>query len=460
MKVQSTVAIALTCVSCIVAGPPGKNTIASSDAMTSLQFMLKYLPVTVAEDNGVGNVGHGAIQGRVQTLRENSYSKRNCQLYSAAGSTTSSSSSVSMTSNGLGKACSFSSKKDYGSSHAMHAVFAFNQVQCCNACVATDGCSAATFHTSNSDHSGGRGPQSWEGFGIHQPDVQAAKTTGGLSVDDLEKKYIARLGDHSVMDAFMDYSATFFTYDLQSYLDAFKADGIQHFTGQWLDGKDTWYSLIFRVPGGTYVLELVSKVKPSGVSSMPQIEQRMSSAQCSTFSKKVSTPANEMLISSINRASSDLDGIDDVYTNLFKSETSYTLTGDVSRRCYKFSKGSSSEFDVCFTNRKSDSSKDEIFSVKDHEENLWAVHAGTMGNNPSVSDKMTDSHGGYSISSSGISALKSHFKANDPFPITSSTRLAYACFQSYVIDPTGFSIQTGGPGGRLWPKCGGDETLV
>ena len=42
-------------------------------------------------------------------------------------------------------------------------VFAYNEGQCCNACVATDGCVAATFETGTHDQSGGQGPQTWEG---------------------------------------------------------------------------------------------------------------------------------------------------------------------------------------------------------------------------------------------------------------------------------------------------------
>jgi len=440
---------------CAFGGPPGKNTIPTSHAMTNLEFMLKYLPVTVAEDNGAGNVNHGATNGRVQTLLENSYTERNCQLYSADGSTSSSSSYVSMTQNGLGNACSYKSGKKYGSGNAMHKVFANNKAQCCNACVATDGCTSATFETSSKDHSGGMGPQSWEGFGIHQPDVSARKTTGGLNLDELEDKYVARLGDFSGFDSFMDYSATFYTSDLQPYIEAFNADGVSHFVGQWSDGSDTWYSLIFKIPGGTYVLELTSTIKPSGASSLPMMEQRMSPTYISKFKNKGSSPANVMLIASINRASSDIDQIDDVYSNMFMMPTSHTITGDVSRKCYDTARG----FDVCFTNRASDSAKDAAFSVKDHEDNMWGVHAGVMGDDPSVSDKYTH-HGGFGIPSSGITYLKSYFTSNDPFPITQNTWLAYGCFQSYVFDPTGFSIQVGGPRGSIWPKCSSNEAVA
>merc|ERR550514_1464220 len=78
-------------------GRTGKSTIASAHPMESMEFLLKYLPVAVAEDNGVGNSGHGATQGRTQTVLSSSYSAPNCQLYSSAGSTSSANKSESMT---------------------------------------------------------------------------------------------------------------------------------------------------------------------------------------------------------------------------------------------------------------------------------------------------------------------------------------------------------------------------
>jgi hypothetical protein len=119
---------------------------------------------------------------------------------------------------------------------------------------------------------------------------------------------------------------------------------------------------------------------------------------------------------------------------------------DVQTQCYK----TSSSFDMCFTKRASSSNADAIFSVKDHEDNMWAIHAGVMGSDPTKTDKMTDSHGGFSVSTS---KLETYFEANS-FSKLLENRLAYACAQSYVIDPTGFSIQAGGPGGSSFPGCG------
>lgn len=449
---------------------PGKSTIATDDAMTNLEFLLRYLPVTVAEDNGVGNVGHGAIQSRVQVLQNTSYTAPNCQLYSAKGNPSSSSSMESMTPNGLGKACSYLSGQTFGESSTMWKVFANNKVQCCNACVATSGCLAATFETSSSDHSGGFGPQSWEGFGIHLPDVTAAKTTGGLSVAELKSHYDARLGDLDAFDAFMDYSITLFVYDLQHYVDIFASDGLPHFLGQWADSRgEVWYSMIFRVPSSTYIIELSSLTKPSSDSrDFPVMEQRMSDAHCDKFRDYGDHPAKVLLIASINRAASDMATVDDVHTNLFKAKTTLTVsTTGVSRKCYSYQTdtalgmpgpGQALDEDVCFTARASDE-KDAIFSVKDHENMLWAAHAGTLANNPSsTTDKYTDSHYALPMPSSGLSALATYFTSNDPYPITASTRLAYACEQNYIIDPTGFCIQPIGQAN--WPSCNGGLVTV
>merc|ERR1711939_921656 len=169
----------------------------------------------------------------------------------------------------------------------------------------------------------------------------------------------------------------------------------------------------------------------------------MSDALCTEWSKGTKSDNNALEPVSINRAASDLDAIDNAYSKYMQMTASHTISG--LRQCYK----TSSSFDVCFTKRES-TSNDEIFSVKDHEDNMWGIHAGTMGDDPQVTDKMTDSHGGFSVTTS---SLETYFSANS-FATLLKNRLAYACAQSYVIDPTGFSIQAGGPGGSSFPGCG------
>jgi len=471
LKVAASMLLLAPC----VPAPPGKSTLAASDAMTSLAFNLKYLPVTVAEDNGNGNMMGQTLQGRVQVMLNTSYTARNCQLFTTKGSLTSASKYYSMTPNGLGKDCTYSEGKQYSSGTELHMVFANNKVQCCNACAATEGCAAASFLTSDNDHSGGFGPQSWEGFGIHISEASASKTTGGISVAELETHFRDRFGDYSKFDQFMDYGVTFFTYDLQTYADAFKKDSVPFFVAQWEaeSTKDTWYSLFFLAKASHYVIELTSPRSPTSDSNaLPRIEQRMSDAHVQKFKAYGAHPAHVLEPSSINRATSNITQIEDVYANLFEAKLTHSLNeGGVVRRCYNTG-GSSSNFmfppgpsgmsldqDVCFTQRNSDSEKDAVFSVQDFEAMLWAEHAGTIGSNAnSMIDMYTENHYAQPMNSAGMSKLATYFQSNDPYPITKSTRLAYACKQSYIIDPTGWSIQPIGM--ASWPKCSEEASIM
>jgi hypothetical protein len=473
MSIKSVAALLLLAPG--VPAPPGKSTIAASDAMHSLAFNLKYLPVTVAQDNGAGDMMGQTLQGRVQVLQNSSYTERNCQLFSQKGTEASASKYYSMTPNGLGKDCTYSDEgKQYTSGTELHKVFAYNKAQCCNACVATDGCVAASFLTSSKDQSGGMGPQTWEGFGLHISEAQSSKTTGGIKVAELEAHFRERFGDYSKFDQFMDYSVTFFTYDLQPYVDAFKKDGVRFFVAQWAADKtnDMWYSMFFLTNASHYVFELTSPRAPTVASiSLPTLEQRMSDTHVEKFKAYGQHPANILEISSINRATSNITMIDDVYTNLFEAKLMYEFNKDgVVRRCYntggsssdlEFPPGPSMSLDehVCFTQRTSDTEKDAIFSVTDFEEMLWAEHAGTIGNNAdSKIDYYTENHYAQPMNSAGMTKLATYFKSNDPYPITKDTRLAYACKQNYIIDPTGWTIQP--IGGGDWPKCSGDSSII
>jgi hypothetical protein len=216
----------------------------------------------------------------------------------------------------------------------------------------------------------------------------------------------------------MDYSVTFFVYDLKHYETILSHDSINHFLGQWKDNRGaTWYSLIVRVPSSTYMIELVSSMQPTNSNSLPAMEQRMSDAHCDKFRSYADHPAKVLLISSVNRAASDMDNVDDVHTQLFKAKTTLSVNdGSVIRKCYSYATSSGLEMppgpggsldeDVCFTKRTSDSAQDAIFSVQEHEEMLWAAHAGTLGSNPSsTSDKYTDSHYALPLPSAGLTAL-------------------------------------------------------
>jgi len=277
-------------------------------------------------------------------------------------------------------------------------------------------------------------------------------------------------------DQFMDCGVTLFTYDLQPYVDAFKKDNVPFFVAQWdaAKTKDTWYSLFVLAKASHYVLELTSAKGPTVDSkTLPKLEQRMKDEHCEKFKSYASHPAHVLFPSSINRATSDISKINDVYVNEFEAKLTHEINQDgISRRCYNTGGssgnvdeefppgpgGSSLDQDVCFTQRTGDAEKDAVFSVSAFEEMLWAEHAGTIGSNAnSMVDMYTENHYAQPMNSAGMTKLASYFKSNDPYPITKNTRLAYACKQSYIIDPTGWSIQPIGM--ASWPKCS-DENAV
>jgi hypothetical protein len=329
------------------------------------------------------------------------------------------------------------------------------------------------------------GPQAWEGFGIHTVDVTDAKTTGGWTVEKTEGVFLDRLGEHISYDPFMDYSITFFTYTLQPYITALAQDKVPFLLAQWeSDAKETWYSMVFLVHKSQHVIELVSQQKPgptgdyglNAASTWPQLEQRMSSAHCAKFKKYTSDEAHLLYISSINRATSNITVIDNVYTQLMKGTSTLKIDEqagewDVVKRCYTFDSSAGRRLqpsmggldeDVCFTQRHLHSSSQnlhssQIFTVLAFEQALWSEHAAILANDPtSMADKYTDNHYAMPIPQAGLTALSSHFNLDPAYPITNETRLAFACKQSYIIDPTGWSIQPVGM--TSWPGCG--ETMM
>merc|ERR1712054_583534 len=177
-----------------------------------------------------------------------------------------------------------------------------------------------------------------EGFGFHISEASGSKTTGGISVAELESHFRERFGDYSKFDQFMDYGVTFFTYDLQTYADAFKKDGVPFFVAEWEaeKTKDTWYSLFFLANASHYVIELASARQPTlDLKTLPKVEQRTSDDHVLKFKSYGSHPAHVLEISSINRATSNITMINDVYADLFEAKLTYEINEDgIVRRCY------------------------------------------------------------------------------------------------------------------------------
>merc|ERR1711959_646273 len=125
--------------------------------------------------------------------------------------------------------------------------------------------------------SGGMSPGN--GFGLHLVSVPGHKTTGGLSVEEVEAHFNEKLGDMSKFDSFMDFNVVFATSSLQAYKSAFEADGVKYLVGTWSDnGGKSYSSIIVQVPDSQLILELVQQTSLTLAAGEPapvQLEQRV-----------------------------------------------------------------------------------------------------------------------------------------------------------------------------------------
>jgi len=468
-----TISAIFALIACASAQGPGdgiaKATYTSSDPVKGLNFMLKYLPTTVAEDSCSSNYCKpGSFpdgekwQGRAQLIQPfTGMIERNCQLYSAASTYTATTGAVNIVAaTSKGENCGYYSGYAFNTDTAklIHAAYAHNQDTCCKACAATTGCTAATYTPEPSSTTSSRKllqPMAGEGFGLHLVDVVASKTTGGLSVSDLEAKYTLRLGDFSKFDAFMDYSVQLYTANLPAYATTFSNDKVPHLLGSWAtETGETWYSLFVRVPGSQMVLEIIGNENPTttglGGEAMTPLEARLSPRNVKLYATYKKDKNNLLYAASVSRATSNITAIEDFYTNVIKATVVQSVDlpkYEISRRCFQWPTATS---DVCFTSRPGGQTGQ--WTVKMHEDNFWSVHRAVM-TAPSVSDKYNDNHYAVDTHVSG-DYIATYFTANNPFPLKKDSRFAFACAQDYIVDPTGWTIQTDLFFTKAYPGCG------
>ena len=312
-----------------------------------------------------------------------------------------------------------------------------------------------------------RMPSPGNGFGMHLVNVSNHVTTGGLTVSAVETQFTKKLGDMSSFDAFMDFNAQYYTSALETYIEAFEADDVPLFKTQWDYEDKTWTSVFVHVPNTQLTMELIQDVQIDGVtetSAVPRIGAKayaVASAVTTSSSSKILTPLN------VNRAvsSSTMKKLDDFYVTGMRTEKVDVIeSGDVSRACYLWTGAS---VNICFYNRPDSATKGD-WKVGDFEDMLNTVHSNTLGKNPLCGeDKWFDNH--YAIdsrthdTSNIVPYVESNnvlhctycyiitFSVSSPIPLVKHTNTKTDCsamgpFSSvslhYVIDPTGWGIQT------------------
>jgi hypothetical protein len=299
--------------------------------------------------------------------------------------------------------------------------------------------------------SGGAPPGN--GFGLHLVSVPGHKTTGGLTVDEVESHFSEKLGDMSKFDSFMDFNVVFATSSLQAYKTAFDKDGVNYLLGTWsASNGDAYTSVIVQVPGSQLLLELVQKTSLTSETAV-RFEQRVPDDVLSAQEERLTGAAVEDTTSDyivslvVNRAASEtaLGKLDDFYvTGMGTTKTHDESANGVSKKCYLWPGAS---VNVCFTARP-DSATSTDFKVSDFEDMLNNVHKTIIGDHPLCElDRWFDNH--YAIDSQSVSNTQILAYINSKKPYHHCSSGFFSSGLSSVYDPTGLGIQmdtqTGAP---------------
>lgn len=408
--------------------------------------------------------GQPKTQGRTQLVEPGYILDRNCHLFSAAPTKAASTKDYEPTAvtapPKAGQDCGYTTDAAYGSdATAMWATYANDPDTCCKACAASKGCVAATYlarpgKKDETEEDAARRrlqPEPSEGFGLHLVDVWNSSTAGGLGIAAVEAHFTDKFGDGSEFDPFFDFNIQLYSTDLPAYVEAFAAGGVKTLPATWkaVDG-DTWYSLFVHVPSSQMILEMVSK-NWTGAAPALALETRMSNRTATRMGAVAKTYNNLLYGTAVSRAVSDLAVVTEFYTKVLGAVAVLDVEDKgAKRKCFQWGWA---ESDICFVER-ADASK---FNVKAMEDNAWAVHA-TYDKNPTMDDKYADNHYAIDLMSVSAKPIVDTFTANykSIYPIANrTTSYAFSCEQDYIIDPTGWSIQTDlNFRGLVYPGCG------
>jgi hypothetical protein len=298
--------------------------------------------------------------------------------------------------------------------------------------------------TSSSDN---LGAPAGNGFGMHLVNVSKSRTTGGMSVAEVEAQFTSKLGDMSTFDSFMDFNAMFYTTGLAAYKKAFEADGVGMFVTTWTYNSKTWTSLFIHVPNTQLVLELAQDTTLEGDyehhtgarASSAAIERALAMVHPL---ETVSDTTVGAIISplAVNRAVSvdTMALVEDFYVNGMGTTMVVNSTGGGKApdfKEYKCFLWTGATVDLCYYSRDDSVTKGD-FKVGDFEKMLNTVHQNIIVKYPYCTrDKWTDNHYAIDSFSADTSKIVEYIDAHS-VPVYCEGTAPH-----YIIDPTGWGIQ-------------------
>merc|ERR1712137_350927 len=304
------------------------------------------------------------------------------------------------------------------------------------------------FTTREIDPSAGMSPGN--GFGLHLVSVPGHKTSGGLTIEEVEANFKAKLGEMTTFDSFMDYNVVFATNSLQTYKAAFDRDGVKYLVGTWSDSQNSQFSsIIVQVPGSQLILELVQKTSLMLTEDQipVQLEQRVPDSVLAEQEKRraakqsvLDTTSDYIVSLVVNRAASSkaMSQLDDFYvTGMGTTKTHDAIENGATKKCFLWS---GATVNICFTSR-ADSATSTDFKVGDFEDMLNEVHKTIINGHPYCPmDRWFDNH--YAIDSRSVdnSKILSYVNSKKVYHTCGSNPMR-GSGTSAIFDPTGLGIQ-------------------
>ena len=192
------------------------------------------------------------------------------------------------------------------------------------------------------------------------------------------------------------------TTDLDHYSSTFDEDGVNYMPIHWTDQDTDYYGIMVHVPTTQMVIEVMAKNSSATarVAAHPKLlrmgasEQRASRSALAAGEKRLSSSSTDIFtVVSVGRAASDLDALDEFYSNGMRCSTTLSVDdagSGYSKRCYLWDAADATA-DVCFTKRP-DSATAGSFKVSDFEAMLNSVHATVTSGGETCNNKWVDNH--------------------------------------------------------------------
>ena len=291
-------------------------------------------------------------------------------------------------------------------------------------------------------------------FGIHM--VNAAKRSAGdTDVATVEAHFNERLKDMDEYDAFMDFSTVFIANSLDSYINAFEADGIAYMLLRWKDNSDvhttdggttgrTFFSLIVHIPDTQINFEIVAAVAPTASPQRPIFEDSTIRLPHTAISSAGASPPGDdyLELAAISKGTSDIETISHFYSQILQASFDYLYSDTDTGLTMKTFRLPEAAMPIRFIQRTDTSSYAKTFSIKDLENAKNSAHEDSYTSPSCGFDQYMDNH--FDLTQYEYPVDTFTDLLTEEGNKWHCSRVGFGSLDVYAVDPTGEAIQLDG----------------